>query len=106
MQTSVHQRTKLFHSSQKLSDNSTTHTLLDPPVLTFQSDAAAVAGLFSLPPQPLNTTSTMNWHTVPSAEIHQTFSIKYPKCTMCAEGSNFLNLRFLEDISVCMHVHY
>ncbi|VDK73028.1 unnamed protein product [Litomosoides sigmodontis] len=83
-----HQRTKLFHSSQQLSDTSATHPLLDPSVLTFQSGAAAVAGLFSLPPQPLTATSTINWHTVPSAEIQQTFSdnaIATVRCLQCDE---------------------
>ncbi|VDK85505.1 unnamed protein product [Onchocerca ochengi] len=63
VQTSIHQRTKLLHSSQQLSDTSTTHSLPDPSISTFQSGVAAAAGLFSLPPQPLTTTSTINWHT-------------------------------------------
>ncbi|EJD76381.1 B-box zinc finger family protein [Loa loa] len=88
VQTSVQQRTKLFHSSQQLSDTSATHSLLDPSLLAFQSGAAAAAGLFSLPPQPLTTTSTINWHTVPSAEIQQTFSdnaVATVRCMQCDE---------------------
>ncbi|KAL3998266.1 NHL repeat family protein [Acanthocheilonema viteae] len=88
VQTSVHQRTKLFHSSQQLSDTSATHPLLDQSVLTFQSGIATVAGLFSLPPQPLTTTSTINWHTVPTAEIQQTFNdnaIATVRCMQCDE---------------------
>ncbi|VDN81698.1 unnamed protein product [Brugia pahangi] len=87
-QTSVHQRTKLFNPSQQLSDTSAIHSLLDPSLLTFQSGAAAAAGLFSLPPQSLTATSTINWHTVPSAEIQQTFNdnaIATVRCMQCDE---------------------
>ncbi|VDO33794.1 unnamed protein product, partial [Brugia timori] len=87
-QTSVHQRTKLFNPSQQLSDTSAVHSLLDPSLLTFQSGAAAAAGLFSVPPQSLTATSTINWHTVPSAEIQQTFNdnaIATVRCMQCDE---------------------
>uniref|UniRef100_A0A915PYU1 B box-type domain-containing protein n=1 Tax=Setaria digitata TaxID=48799 RepID=A0A915PYU1_9BILA len=86
VQTSIQHRTKLFYSPQRLSD--TSGTLLDPSILTFQGGAAATAGLFSLPPQQLTTTSTINWHTVPNAEIQQTFNdnaVATVRCMQCDE---------------------
>ncbi|VDO30400.1 unnamed protein product, partial [Onchocerca flexuosa] len=111
VQTSIHQRTKLSHSSQQLSDTPITHSLPDSSISTFQSGAAAAAGLFSLPPEPLTTTSTINWHTVPNAEIQQTFNIKYPKCTIAAFQDNAIaTVRCMQCdetlCSECVVAHY
>ncbi|VDN03240.1 unnamed protein product [Thelazia callipaeda] len=85
IQSSTQSRNQLLHSSQQYS---ATGSSFDPSLLTFQNDTAAALGVLSLSSQPLITTSTINWHTVPSAEIQQTFNIKYQKCTMCSEGNH------------------